>query len=62
MAEAIGVASAIITLVSTAYATCRKLHSNFDGMINAPKHIRIISSDLQDFYLVLGTLQALLIF
>ena len=60
MAEAIGLTSAILSLVTTAYSSCQKLYSTFDGVRNAPKHIAVISNDLEDFYLVLGTIQALL--
>lgn len=60
MAEALGLTSAIVSLVATAYSSCQELYSTFDGIRNAPKHIATISNDLQDFYLVLGTIQALL--
>lgn len=60
MAEAIGLTSAIVGLVTTAYTSCQKLYNTFDGVRNAPKHIATISHDLEDFYLVLGTFQALL--
>lgn len=60
MAEAIGLTSAILSLVTTAYSSCQKLYSTVDGVRNAPKHIALISNDLEDFYLVLGTIQALL--
>ena len=59
MAEAVGLSSAILSLVTTVYSSCRELYNTFDGVRNAPKHIAIISNDLQDFYLVLGTVQAL---
>ena len=59
-AEAVGLASALITLVATAYSSCQKVDSIFEGARNAPKHIKALSTDLEDFYLVLGTLQALL--
>ena len=59
-AEALGLASAVNTLVATAYSSCQKVDSIFEGARNAPKHIKALSSDLEDFYLVLGTLQALL--
>lgn len=55
-----GLASALNTLVATAYSACQKVDSTFGGARNAPKHIKALSSDLEDFYLVLGTLQALL--
>lgn len=60
MADAVGLASAIVSLVTTAYSSCQKLYTTFDGVRNAPKHIATISNDLEDFYLVLGTFQALL--
>ena len=52
--------SAILGLVTTAYSSCQKLHSTFNEVRNAPKHIAVISKDLEGFYLVLGTIQALL--
>ncbi len=58
MAETVGLTSAIVSLVTTAYTSCQKLYSTFDGARNAPKHIATISNDLEDFYLVLGTFQS----
>ena len=60
MAEAIGLSSAILSLVTTACSSCQKLYSTVDGVRNAPKHIAAISKDLDDFYLVLATIQAFL--
>lgn len=60
MPEALFFSSAILSLVTTAYSSCQKLHSTFNGVRNAPKHIAVISKDLEGFYLVLGTIQALL--
>ena len=60
MAEAIGLASAFITIVATVYISCRDLQSIIDEVANAPKHIQNLSSDLRDFYCVLGSLQSLL--
>jgi ABC-type hemin transport system substrate-binding protein len=59
MAEGMDLASAIITLTSAAYASCQILSSTFDEIRNAPKRISALASDLEDLYLVLGTLQAL---
>ena len=59
MAEAIGAASSVITLVITAYQSCKTLYDTLSTLRNAPKHIRYISCDLEDFYLVLGTIQAI---
>ena len=60
MAEAIGAASAVITLVATAYASCRKLHDAIKRIRNSPRYLYVLSNDLEDFYLVLGTLQTIL--
>lgn len=58
-AEAVGLASSLIILVATAYSSCQKLDSTFAGARNAPKHIKALSGNWKNFYLVLGTLQAL---
>ena len=60
MAEAVGFASGVITLVATAYTSCQVTYNAIRSIQDAPKHISILVSDLEDFYLVLGTLQALL--
>ena len=60
MAEAIGLTASLITLVATAYSSCKTLHDLSSGICNAPRHIRALSQDLDDYYLVLGTLQSLL--
>lgn len=60
MAEAVGVASAVITLVSAAYTSCRTLYETLGGIRDTPMHIHSISGDLEDFYCVLGTIQAIL--
>ena len=56
----VGLTAAIITVVKTAYSSCQELYNVCNGVRNAPKHIATISNDLQDFYLVLGTIQTLL--
>ena len=60
MAEVIGLASGIATLVAATCTSCQTLSNAIDGIKNAPKHAAIIGNDLKDFYRVLGTLQALL--
>jgi len=60
MAEAIGVASSVISLASTAYKTCQTLHNAVDCFRGAHHQILTLSSELEGFYLVLGTLQAVL--
>lgn len=59
MTEAIGVASAITTLVATAYTSRKFLHETFNEMIHTQRDLHIISRDLEDFYLALGTIQAI---
>lgn len=58
--KAVDLASALAFLVATAYSFCPKVDSAFKGAQNAPKHIKAFSRDVEEFYLVLGTLQALL--
>ena len=60
MAEAIGAASSVITLVITAYQSCKTLYDTLSAIRHAPTHIHHMSCDLEDFYLVLGTIQAIL--
>ena len=60
MADAIGLTASLITLVATAYGSCRTLYNLSSGICNAPRHIRAVSQDLEDYCLVLGTLQSLL--
>ena len=60
MADPIGVSAATITLASAAYKSCQKLRHAIDGLGGAHEQIRTLSSDLESFYLVLGTLQATL--
>ena len=60
MAEAIGLTASLTTLVATAYSSCQTLYNLASGIRNAPGHIRDVSQDLEDYYLVLGTLQSLL--
>lgn len=60
MAEAIGAAASVITLVTTVYQSCKTLHDTLGAIRNAPRHIYYILSDLEDFYRVLGTIQAIL--
>lgn len=59
LAEFIGLVSGSVTLVATAYRSCQALLGALDGTKNAPKHVHTIRNDLNDFYQVLGTLQAM---
>ena len=60
MAEAIGAVSAVMTLVATAYTLCKNLHDIIKRIRNTPRSLYVLSRDLEDFYLVLGTLQSIL--
>ena len=60
MAASAGLTAAIITFVKTAISSCQELYNVCKGVRNAPKHIATISSDLEHFYLVLGTIESLL--
>ncbi len=60
MAEAIGVASAVTTLIATAYKSSKTLYYILSGIKNAPRHLHLLSCGLEDLYLVLGTIQAML--
>ena len=60
MADTIGLASSNITLAFTVYKACQALHNAVDGFRNAYHRIHVLSSDLEAFYLVLGTLQVIL--
>ncbi len=60
MAEAIGLSSAVLTLASAAYKSCQTLHNAVDGVRSAHEQMLALSSDLEAFYLVLGSLQTVL--
>lgn len=55
MAEAVGLASAVITLAKS----CQGLYNAISRIKKAPKHIDLLSRDLKDLDLILDTLQAL---
>ena len=60
MAEAVGLAASILTIVSAAYKSCKALNDTIIRIDDAPKHVFAIANDLEDFYQVLGTLQTIL--
>lgn len=60
MAEIVGLTSGVLTLASAAYKSCQTVHNAIDGFRSASHQILALSSDLESFYLVLGTLQAAL--
>lgn len=60
MAEAIALTASLLTLAATASAICHTLQQGLTALEEMPRTLRFISSDLEDYYKVLGTLQALL--
>ena len=59
MADAVGLASSLITLIATAYTLCQTVYNVFSGVHDAPRHIRNVQRDLEDLYNVLGTLSTI---
>ena len=57
MAEALGLTASLVTLVASTYDSCQNLYNIFSEIKTAPTHIRTISAELEDFCLVLGSLQ-----
>ena len=60
MAEVIGIASGLLTLVNTTIRSCKTLYRFVNDFKEASAHMRMILSDLQDLENVLQTLEALL--
>ena len=60
MAESVSFASGIVTLSSLAYSTSEKVYGNLKAWKEAPRHVQRLSNDLEDIYLVLGSLQDIL--
>lgn len=59
MMAVVGFASAVISLGTLVYTSYQGLYDAINAIKNAPKHIRFLSSDLEDLCLVVDTLQAL---
>jgi hypothetical protein len=60
MAEPLSLVVTIITLVTKAFTISKDLHSAVEQISNAPKHIKAIAADLEDFYAILGSLKGYL--
>lgn len=58
--DPISAASAIAPLVIKAFTLSQQVYTTIRQITNAPKHIKAISNDLEDFYIVLGTLKGYL--
>lgn len=50
----------ITTLVGQAFTISKQIYSTINHIIAAPKHIKVIANDLEDFYNILGTLKGYL--
>jgi hypothetical protein len=57
MPEPITIASAVSAIVANGIKLCLGVYGTIDGMKQAPKHLKAVSSDLKDFYSILGTIQ-----
>jgi hypothetical protein len=57
MPEPITIASAVSAIVANGIKLCFGVYGTIDGMKQAPKHLKAVSSDLKDFYSILGTIQ-----
>lgn len=60
MPEPITIASAVGAIVVNGIKLCLSVYGTIDGMKQAPKHLKAVSSDLKDFYSILGTIQGYL--
>lgn len=57
MPEPIAIASAVSAVVVNGIKLCLSVYGTIDGMKQAPKHLKAVSSDLKAFYGILGTIQ-----
>ncbi|KAF8847318.1 hypothetical protein BDZ45DRAFT_342749 [Acephala macrosclerotiorum] len=58
--DPLSAASAIAPLVVKAFTLSQQVYTTISQITNAPKHIKAISNDLEDFYIILGTLKGYL--
>jgi hypothetical protein len=57
MPEPVTIVSAVGTIVVNGIKLCLSVYGTIDGMKQAPKHLKAVSSDLKAFYGILGTIQ-----
>ncbi|KAH8651780.1 hypothetical protein BGZ61DRAFT_541924 [Ilyonectria robusta] len=60
MVEPLNTAATVVALVGNALVLSQQVYSKANDISNAPKHIKAISMDLEDFYTILGTLKGYL--
>jgi len=60
MVEPLSTAATVVALVGRALVLSQQVYSKANDISNAPKHIKAISQDLEDFYTILGTLKGYL--
>jgi Fungal N-terminal domain of STAND proteins len=60
MADPLSLAVTIVTLVTKALTINKEIHSAVEQISKAPKHIKNLTDDLEDFYYILGCLKGYL--
>ena len=60
MPEPISIASGVSALVTNGIKLCLGISAAIDNLKSAPKHVRVIATDLRSLYSILGTIQTYL--
>jgi hypothetical protein len=60
MGEPLSLATNMLKLITNAVTASKEVYSAVEAISNAPNHIKAISSDLEDFYSILGSLKGYL--
>jgi hypothetical protein len=61
MLEALTIVASVTTIVSNVWKISKDVYELIDGIKNAPDHIKTVSQDVRGLYVVLGSLQQLLV-
>jgi len=61
MPEAFTIVVGVATIVTNVWKISRDVYELIDGIKNAPEHIKAVSQDVRGLYVVLGSLQQMLI-
>ncbi|KAF4632965.1 hypothetical protein G7Y89_g5165 [Cudoniella acicularis] len=61
MVEALTIVAGVTTIVSNVWKISRDVYELIDGIKNAPVHIKAVSQDVRGLYVVLGSLQDILV-
>jgi len=54
MADAVGLTAGLVTLVGIVYISRQMVHDTYQGLKSAPKQIKTLSRDVEDYYTVLA--------